>query len=69
MMKNVYDLQISDTLYRQVPIKEECQIKDITSNRHAQKVFDFGGFIVDQPVMSKMFKCSDRGNFEVKDVS
>jgi hypothetical protein len=64
-MTHVLDLKIGDTLYRFKP-QQECCIKDITSNRNGQRVFEFFGFLVDQEVMPRMFKNS-RGVFHVKD--
>ena len=63
-MTHVLDLKSGDILYRLKP-EQECCIKDITSNRKGQRVFEFSGFLVDQEVMPKIFKNS-RGIFHVK---
>jgi hypothetical protein len=64
-MKHLTELEVNDVLYRQCPIAEYCQIKDITTDRHLHKVFDFGGFLVNTEAMPRMFKNANQ-IFEVK---
>lgn len=64
MLKNVRNLEIKDILYRIAPIKEQCEILDITTNgANFQRVFHFHGFLVNQTAMTRIFK-NTNGVFE-----
>jgi hypothetical protein len=64
-MKPIAELKVDDTLYRQTSVKEQCTIKSITRDKYEKRIFDFGGFLVSQDAMSKIFK-NTGGVFEVK---